>query len=185
MLARDECCQHYLHLASLSRPWIAQSWAEPWSLNLDMMMIAISKSSRSSRNSYPYFGVYLLKASWIRRWASSCSAWQYGFAQPGRFVLDPLPWVASCRVSFFCSAAQLAQLDDTLILVKRKRWVWKGEFRHWEAKAEIIKGGGEFFGNDEIWLSNFRFIPQILGLFCFLWAKQPPQMAATHKLRRA
>ena len=48
-------------------------------------------------------------------------------------------------------------------------------------------GGSEIFGDDEIPMSNFRFLPEILGGVDFAPYEQnpPPQMAAARKLRRA
>jgi len=56
----------------------------------------------------------------------------------------------------------LKWLKWVLCIFIGKRWVWKGGFPHLLAKAEISKGGGgETFGDDEILVSNFRFLPQI------------------------
>ena len=61
-----------------------------------------------------------------------------------------------------------------------KQWVWKGGFPHLVLKAEIMEGGGE------IYVSNFRFVPQIFGGAILLsMRKIAPQMAAAHNMRQA
>ena len=51
---------------------------------------------------------------------------------------------------------KLEEAKKLLAMLIRKRWVWKGGFLHLLAKAEI-------FGDDEVSMSNFIFLPQILG----------------------